>query len=127
MGDGGGVGWQEDELDGLEGAVDDGIAVVQDEDLLPLQSVEDLVLLVKPGAEEVASHPGLLVGVKLHWRLMDFDHLLAENVRLPAVVDDHGFSLWVPDMFATGITVILEFELLPPLPPSSLKIRDLLD
>ena len=68
MGDGGGVGWQEDELDGLNSAVDVGMgsAVVQDEGHLALLSGEDPVLLVKPVAEEVASHPGLLVGMKLH-------------------------------------------------------------
>ena len=85
LGTGGGVGWQEDELDGLEGAVDAGIgyAVVQDEGHLPLLFGEDLVLI-----EEVARHPGLFVGLKLHYQLMDHDHLLAEGVQVTAVVDD---------------------------------------
>ena len=64
-----------------------GSAVVQDEGHLPVLSGEDPVLLVKPGAEEIASHSGLLFGMELHWQLMDVDSRLAEDVWLPAVVD----------------------------------------
>ena len=95
--DGGGVGWQEEEDDGLEGALDFGMgsAIFQDEGLLLLLSGEDLVLLVRTGIEEDASHPGLLVGVKLHWQLMDVDPLLAEGVQLPGGGDDQGLQLAV--------------------------------
>ena len=57
------------QLAGLQGAVDVGMcsAVVQDEGHHPLLLCEDLVLLVKSGAEEVASHPGLPFGVERHW------------------------------------------------------------
>ena len=64
LGDGGGVGWQEHKLGGLEVAVDIGMgsAAVQDEGHLSLLSGEDSVLLVKPCAEEeVTRHPGLRV------------------------------------------------------------------
>ena len=44
-----------------------GSAVVQVEGHLPLLPGEDHVLLVKPVVEEVASHPGILVGVEHHW------------------------------------------------------------
>ena len=49
----------------FEGAIDVGMgsAVVQDKGHLTFLYNEDSVLLVKPGTEEVASHPGLLVGV----------------------------------------------------------------
>ena len=57
-----------------------GSGVVQDED-------EDPVQHVNPGAEEVVSHSGILVGVKLHWQLMDVDLLLAEDVRISVVAD----------------------------------------
>ena len=63
LGDRDGVGWQENKLDGHKGAVDFGMgsAVVKDESYLPLLPGENPVLLVKLGAEEVASHSGLLV------------------------------------------------------------------
>ena len=95
LSDEGGVGWQENQIDGLEGAADVGMgsAVVQDEGHLPLLSGEDPALLVKPGAEEVASHPGLLAGVELHWQLMDIDPLLANGVWLLVMVDDQGLQL----------------------------------
>ena len=44
-----------------------GSAVVQDEDHLPLLLGEDSVLLLKPGTEDGASHPGLLVCVEVYW------------------------------------------------------------
>ena len=95
LGDGRGVWWQEDRFDGLEGAVDArmGSAIVQDEGHLPLLSCDVAVLFVKPGAEEVTNHPGLLVGVALYWQLMDVDPLLAEDVWLPAAVGDQGLQL----------------------------------
>ena len=133
LGNGGGVRWKKEELDGLQLAVDIGMdsAVVQDKGHLPLLLVEDPVLLVKPVAKEVASDPGLLVCMELHWQLMDVDPLLAEDLWLPVVVDDQGLQLvclglWVLDMLATDITVILDFEHLPPLLSFSLKTRKLL-
>ena len=57
-------------------------AVVQDEDHLPVLSGEDPVLLMNPGAKNFASRPGLRLGMKLHWQLMDVDPLLAEDVWL---------------------------------------------
>ena len=56
--DGGGVGWQQDELDGLKGAAGIGMgsAVVQDKGHFPVLSGENHVLLVKPSIEDVARH-----------------------------------------------------------------------
>ena len=87
LGDGCGVGWQENDLDGLEGAVDVGIGsgVIEDEGDLPLHLAKDPVLLVKPGAEDIASHPGSPVCMEVHWQLMHVDPHLAEDVWFPAV------------------------------------------
>ena len=65
LGEGGDVGRQQNEIDGLKDATDVGMvsAVVQEEGHLPLLPGEDLVQLVQPGAEDVASHRGLLAWV----------------------------------------------------------------